>query len=140
MCQPERFFITFIVAGLLFVSGDRAVLAETPDGDPVTFTSTEPETNFLRLSGCGKALCDPGCKSGSLWNAIPIWRPYVETNFRGGGITERGELDLFLPLSWSDSDLLFADLRGSIGDTGAREGNWAVGARTLTSSDWILGA
>ena len=49
-------------------------------------------------------------------------------------------MDLFLPLSWSDSALLFADLRGSIGDTGNHEGNWAVAARKLTSSDWILGA
>ena len=71
---------------------------------------------------------------------MPIWQPYLEGSFHGGGITERGELDLFLPLIWSDSALLFADLRGSIGDTGNHEGNWSVAARTLTSSDWILGA
>ena len=41
---------------------------------------------------------------------------------------------------WSDNALLFADLRGSIGDTGHHEGNWSVAARTLTSSCWILGA
>jgi len=71
---------------------------------------------------------------------MPIWQPYLEGSFRGGGITERGELDMFLPLIWSDSALLFADLRGSIGDTGNHEGNWAVAARKLISSDWILGA
>ena len=76
----------------------------------------------------------------TLWNAMPIWQPYLEGSFRGGGVTERGEVDLFLPLIWSDSALLFADLRGSIGDTGNHEGNWAVAARKLTSSYWILGA
>ena len=88
----------------------------------------------------GTSLSDLESKVGTLWNDIPIWQPYLEGSFRGGGITERGELDLFLPLMWSDSTLLFADLRGSIGDTGNHEGNWSVAARTLTSSDWILGA
>ena len=90
--------------------------------------------------GYGTSLCDLESKVGTLWNAMPIWQPYLEGSFRGGGITERGELDLFLPLIWSDSALLFADLRGSIGDTGNHEGNWSVAARTLTSSCWILGA
>jgi len=83
----------------------------------------------------GTSLSDLESKVGTLWNAMPIWQPYLEGSFRGGGITERGELDLFLPLIWSDSALLFADLRGSIGDTGNHEGNWSVAARTLTSSD-----
>jgi len=83
----------------------------------------------------GTCLSDPVCKVGTLWNDIPIWQPYLEGSFRGGGITERGELDLFLPLMWSDSTLLFADLRGSIGGTGNHEGNWSVAARKRTSSD-----
>jgi len=88
----------------------------------------------------GEALGNLDCKVGVLWDAMPIWQPYVEGSFRGGGITERGELDVFMPLLWSDNALLFADLRGSIGDTGHHEGNWSVAARTLTSSCWILGA
>ena len=88
----------------------------------------------------GEALGNLDCKVGVRWDAMPIWQPYVEGSFRGGGITERGELDVFMPLMWSDNALLFADLRGSIGDTGHHEGNWSVAARTLTSSCWILGA
>ena len=42
------------------------------------------------------------CKVGVLWDAMPIWEPYVEGSFRGGGITERGELDVFMSLMWSN--------------------------------------
>ena len=76
----------------------------------------------------GEALGNLDCKVGVLWDAMPIWQPYVEGSFRGGGITERGELAVFMPLIWSDNALLFADLRGSIGDTGHHEGNWSVAA------------
>jgi len=76
--------------------------------------------------GYGTSLSDLESKVGTLWNDIPIWQPYLEGSFRGVGITERGELDLFLPLIGSDSALLFADLRGSIGDTGNHEDNWSV--------------
>jgi len=60
----------------------------------------------------GEALGNLDCKVGVLWDAMPIWQPCVEGSFRGGGITERGELDVFMPLMWSDNVLLFADLRG----------------------------
>ena len=66
---------------------------------------------------------------------LPIWQPYVEGSFRGGGITERGKLDVFMPLMWSDNALLFADLRGRIGDTGHHEGNWSVAANLFRKSE-----
>ncbi len=77
--------------------------------------------------------------SGTLWKDTPTWQPYLEGNFRGGGLIERGELDLFLPLIWNNNSLLFADLRSSIGDIGNAEGNWALAARHLTENEWILG-
>ena len=72
----------------------------------------------------GEALGNLDCKVGVLWDAMPIWQPYVEGSFRGGGITERGELDVFMPLMWSDNALLFADLRGSCDSQKTSVGAW----------------
>ena len=112
----------------------------------MSWLSEVPATgiSYWSVSGPGKgggdkALCDLGCKFGALWNGTPIWLPYVEASFRGGSTVERGEVDLFLPLIWSDRSLLFAALRGSIGDTGHHEGNWALASRHLTDSNRILG-
>ena len=82
---------------------------------------------------------DLAAKVGTLWGEMPIWLPYIEASFRGGSVIDRGEVDLFMPLIWSDTSLLFADLRGSIGDTGHHEGNWALASRQLTDADRILG-
>ena len=169
MSHPTHTLIPFVVACLLLcASGERIATAQTVADDTVNpprkrsaqqnerinellllseSSKQVPTTDVSYTFGAGHhnedygtSLSDLESKVGTLWNDIPIWQPYLEGSFRGGGITERGELDLFLPLMWSDSTLLFADLRGSIGDTGNHEGNWSVAARTLTSSDWILGA
>ncbi|MEE3372687.1 MAG: NosD domain-containing protein, partial [Planctomycetota bacterium] len=79
-------------------------------------------------------------KAGTLWDEDPSWRPYIEASFRGGSAIDRGEVDLFMPLIWSDTSLLFADLRGGTGDTGHHEGNWALASRQRTPAGWILGA
>jgi len=65
-----------------------------------------------------KGLGNQDVRVGTLWDAMPIWLPYSESSFRGGGAVERGELDVFLPLIWSNDSLLFADLRGSLGEYG----------------------
>ena len=53
---------------------------------------------------------DLAAKVGTLWGEMPIWLPYIEASFRGGSVIDRGEGDLFMPLVWSDTALLFADL------------------------------
>ncbi|MBB74404.1 MAG: hypothetical protein CMJ75_07825 [Planctomycetaceae bacterium] len=83
---------------------------------------------------------DAEVKAGTLWDENPSWRPYFEASFRGGSAIDRGELELFMPLVWSDTSLLFADLRGGTGDTGHHEGNWALASRHRTQNGWILGA
>ena len=87
-----------------------------------------------------KGQSDLETKAGTLWDEMPSWLPYFEASFRGGSAIDRGEVDLFMPLIWSETSLLFADLRGSIGDTGHHEGNWALASRHLTDAGWILGA
>ena len=95
---------------------------------------------FRPLGGVGKSFQPPRkAQAGTLWDAPFIWQPFIEGNFRGGGTVERGELDVFLPLSWSEDSLLFADLRGSLGDTGNHEGNWALAWRRKTADDRIVG-
>ena len=78
-------------------------------------------------------------QAGTFWDTPFIWQPFIEGNFRGGGTVERGELDVFLPLTWSDDSLLFADVRGSLGDTGNHEGNWALAWRRITAENRIVG-
>ena len=78
-------------------------------------------------------------QAGTFWDTPFIWQPFIEGNFRGGGTVERGELDVFLPLTWSDDSLLFADVRGSLGDTGNHEGNWALAWRRITADNRIVG-
>ena len=78
-------------------------------------------------------------QAGTFWDTPFIWQPFIEGNFRGGGTVDRGELDVFLPLTWSDDSLLFADVRGSLGDTGNHEGNWALAWRRITADNRIVG-
>ncbi len=67
------------------------------------------------------------------------YQAYVDGVFRSGSHRELGEADLFVPLLYTDRELLFADLRGKIGDDSTYEGNWGIGYRKWLSSDWIVG-
>ena len=61
---------------------------------------------------------DLEAKVGTLWGEMPIWLPYIEASFRGGSVINRGEVDLFMPLIWSDTSPLFVrpySRRGFIG-------------------------
>lgn len=68
-----------------------------------------------------------------------IWHGYVDGVFRGGSNREVGTLDLFAPLMQSENELLFADMRGGLGDDGSAEGNWGLGYRRMLPSGWIAG-
>ncbi len=73
-------------------------------------------------------------------NHSAVFRPFVETSFLVGGSTDRGESAVFLPIISDDRTLLFADSRGSLGDTGFQEGNWALAFRRLTDGGKVIGA
>ncbi len=95
--------------------------------------ATQIEPNSDSLEAIRHDLC-------CLWNTQPIWQPYFQASFRGGGIREIGRGDLFVPLAWNDYQLLFADVRGQTSDNGHHEGNFGLAYRQLLSSDWIVGA
>jgi len=63
----------------------------------------------------------------------------VDGVFRGGSNREVGTLDLFAPLMQSENELLFADMRGGLGDDRSAEGNWGLGYRRMLPSGWIAG-
>ena len=114
-------------------------------GEGLEKTGEVSATGVVYLTEGGLRQGDQGqsnqaVRAGTLWDEMPSWRPYVEASFRGGSVIDRGEVDLFMPLIWSDTSLLFADLRGSIGDRGHHEGNWALASRHRTDAGWILGA
>jgi len=68
-----------------------------------------------------------------------VWHGYVDGVFRGGSNREVGTLDLFVPLTQSENELLFADMRGGLADDGSSEGNWGLGYRRMLPSGWIAG-
>ena len=87
---------------------------------------------------CGQQM--PGSIPLNRANHSAVYRPYVTTSFLVGGSTDRGESAVFLPILADDRTLLFADSRGTLGDTGFQEGNWALAFRRMTDGGKIVGA
>ncbi|MCS7467727.1 right-handed parallel beta-helix repeat-containing protein [Stieleria sp. ICT_E10.1] len=69
-----------------------------------------------------------------------VYRPYVAAGVRPSDEDVRLHTDMFLPLFWNDSSLLFADVRGQFADVGGGEGNWGLAIRHLMDCECILGA
>ncbi|MCA9139952.1 MAG: right-handed parallel beta-helix repeat-containing protein [Planctomycetales bacterium] len=68
-----------------------------------------------------------------------LFRPYVSVGARPSDNDVRLHTDMFIPLLWDESSLLFADVRGQFADAGGGEGNWGLAFRHLLEHDWIFG-
>ena len=70
----------------------------------------------------------------------PPWSSvYTDVTWTGGGIADGVEGSLIVPLLADEDEWLFADLRGKTFDNASHEGNWGIGYRRWTDSDWIIG-
>ncbi len=72
-------------------------------------------------------------------NSLPWSSAYTDVTWTGGGIADGVEGSLVVPLLADESEWLFADLRGKTFDNASHEGNWGIGYRHWTDSDWIIG-
>ena len=79
------------------------------------------------------------CRGQDWITANDIYGPYVEVTGQAGGHADTVQGLAFIPLYGDQENLLFADLRGTWSDQQTAEGNWGVGFRHLTSSQWIYG-
>lgn len=68
-----------------------------------------------------------------------LFRPYIAVGARPSNEDVRLHTDMFIPLLWDESSLLFADIRGQFADVGGGEGNWGFAFRHLFEHDWLLG-
>ncbi len=68
-----------------------------------------------------------------------IYRPYVEVTAQGGGDAETIQGSVVVPIWGSETDLFFADLRGTWSDEQTAEGNWGLGFRHMIDHQMIIG-
>lgn len=115
-----------------------------PAGPPVTLLTTQFAPNDP-LTTTGPAYDPDGIGAGGepLGLDLSLFGPnfpnHIEGTFHNGGTRQFTGLGLFVPLVQHPDRLLFADLRGKLGDDTAAEGNWGLGYRQLLSSGWIAG-
>ncbi|MCB9952822.1 MAG: right-handed parallel beta-helix repeat-containing protein [Planctomycetaceae bacterium] len=75
----------------------------------------------------------------SLWDDHGMFLPFINFQFKPGDARVLTDGRAFLPLFQDEGSLLFADIRGQIDDRSAAEGNWGLGYRTYTPTEWIFG-
>ncbi len=68
------------------------------------------------------------------------WVPHVDIVAKPGTERHLGETELFWPLFQNDTSMVFTDIRGFIDDDNNKEGNFALGYRSMIGGGWILGA
>ncbi|MEZ5945016.1 MAG: right-handed parallel beta-helix repeat-containing protein [Planctomycetaceae bacterium] len=127
---------------------------------PVPPGGAEPSTPFSYANppwldgltcdgpGCDSAGCDGfmgwGCDGQatfdpSLWDDHGMFLPFINFQFKPGDARVLTDGRVFLPVYQDEGRLLFADIRGQIDDRSVAEGNWGLGYRTYTPSEWIFG-
>lgn len=67
------------------------------------------------------------------------YRPYVSVGGRPSDEDVRLHTDMFIPLLFDESSLLFLDVRGQFADVGGGEGNCGLAFRHLFDHEWIFG-
>ncbi|WP_158264785.1 inverse autotransporter beta domain-containing protein [Blastopirellula marina] len=70
---------------------------------------------------------------------VPLYQPYVAGRLSAGNQRTLGDGRLFLPVSQTNTSLLFADFRAQMDDSENYEGNWGFGGRFMREDGWILG-
>ncbi len=71
----------------------------------------------------------------------PKWEPWIEFGgYYNSDDASRGEVALWAPIAQSSIDLFFFDARANFFERDVREGNFAVGYRTMLDSGYNLGA
>lgn len=69
----------------------------------------------------------------------PKWGAHVDMEGKLGTDRNLGEADLFIPLTQTDTSLLFTSLRTRLDDNDSIEGNFGLGLRHMLSSGWNIG-
>ena len=72
--------------------------------------------------------------------AQPLYLSYFEAGAKLGNDFNMANGQLFLPTLQSDDQLLFLDLRAATFEPSGFEGNFGLGYRHITNSDWVFGA